>query len=75
MENPALLMLQLQAAWFQNWLTLCNGMLKESRHMLDMQQQFFDHPTIKRWHDICVQDADFTTHYGHRAHDVDVEKI
>lgn len=59
-------------AWEAYWQAVC----QMYDHALAEQVAFLEsHHPIRRWHSERAGAADLLDHYGHRAHDVDVERI
>lgn len=54
------------------WLT-CLGM--QERLMHEWLALLSEHHPYRRWHAELARGADIMDHYGHRAHDVDPERI
>lgn len=59
-------------AWEAYWQTWC----RIYDHMLAEQVAFLDpHHPFRRWHAELARASDLMDRYGHRSHDVDVERI
>ncbi len=69
-------LLELQLAGVQAWSDWMEMMVHTQEHLLAEQAAFLaEHHPHRRWHKIMPSGPDLKDHYGHRAQDVDVERI
>ena len=75
MVNQYDTLLKMQMAFWENWFKMvsdgCCGMEKLWAHQLKL----FEHGPYVRLHDYIPNGASWFDHYGHRSHDVDVDKV
>ena len=64
-----------QAALWEGWTHVIIERAVVCARVVEHQAKILDHPPEFRRHCVMPQGADLLDHYGHRSHDVDVEKL
>ncbi len=75
MTTPYESYFRMQLAMWEGWTKLMAESFLACDRLVEHQTKMFEHPRFIRWHDTIPRGADWFDHYGHRAHDVDVERV
>lgn len=75
MTNPYVLMVEWQIRMATEWLNAVDAMFGMCRHVAQMEEVFLKPQPHHRHHEVPPAGPALDDHYGHRSHDVDVERV
>ncbi len=75
MDNPMEALWRVQLSLCESWIKMWRNTFVMYDTLIEQQAKLLNHPVHFRLQDIIPDGAALTDKYGHRCHDVDVERV